>query len=98
MFSRTNMKIFWSESFSIRDYKGRAPHFRARVAKKRPAFRYLITSRKSRVQNCVMRGRYRLRKTKNTFSAHNEQGNMKGGKSVFQNKYEIFLVRVILDT
>ena len=63
-----------SESFSIRTSKGR------------PAFRDRITRGKPRVQNCVSRGRCRLRKTKNTFSAHNEQGNMKRGEKWFPEK------------
>ena len=57
---------------SIRTSKSRSC-FRARVAKGRPAFRDRITNTrgKPRVQNCVSRGRCRLRKTENIFLAHN---------------------------
>ena len=46
---------------------GQNSSFRARVAKGRPAFRDRITGGKYRVQNCVSRGRCRLRKTKKYF-------------------------------
>ena len=72
----------------MRTSKGRTP---ASVAKGRPAFRDRITRGKPRVQNCVSRGRCRLRKTKKTFSAHNEQGNMKRGEKWFPKNYEKFL-------
>ena len=42
-------------------------------AKERPAFRVHITRGKHRVQNCVSRGRCRLRKTVNIFSAYNNR-------------------------
>ena len=52
----------------------------------RSAFRDRITRGKPRVQNCVSRGRCRLRKTENTFSAHNEQGNIKREEKWFPEK------------
>ena len=83
-----DLENFRSESFSIRTSCTESSRFQARVAKgrPRPAFRDCITGGKPRVQNCVSRGRYGLRKTEKIFLANNEQSSMNRGKKWFSEK------------
>ena len=77
MVSKKTMKNFDLEIFGpshCRYVPLRAElRFRASVAKRRPAFRDHITTGKPQVQNCVSRGRCRLRQTVNIFSAYNDR-------------------------
>ena len=89
LWTNFDLENIWSQSFSIRTSKGRAPASRARVAKERPAFRDRITRGKPRVQNCVSRGRCRLRKTVNIFSVYNDRVTWNVEKSGFQKIWKI---------
>ena len=80
-----DIKIFRSESFSIRTYNGRAPASEL-VLLRGGLPSEIALQGGSLGSKIVSRGTCRLRKTKNTFSAHNEQGNIKREEKWFPEK------------
>ena len=76
---KIDLKFVQSESFSIRTYKGRAPAFELVLLRGGLPSKIALQG-EPRVQNCVSRGRCRLRKTEKILSAHNEQDSIKRGE------------------
>ena len=66
---KIDLKFVQSESFSIRTYKGRAPAFELVLLRGGLPSKIALQGGKPRVQNCVSRGRCRLRKTEKILSA-----------------------------
>ena len=73
-----DLENFRSDSFSIRTSCFESSHFRARVAKGRPAFRDRIT-RRSQESKIVYRGVGADFEIQKIFSANNEQSSIKRG-------------------
>ena len=99
---------FWnfrSEPFSIHTFEGIAPASELVLLRGSLASKIELQGwrGKPRVQNCISRGRCRLRKTENILSAHNDRETWNVDKSSFQKTMKKFwlrkfLVRVILGT
>ena len=63
----------WFQSFSIRTSKGRALASELVLLRRGLPSEIAFQGGKPRVQNCVSRGRCRLRKTVNIFSVYNDR-------------------------